>query len=375
MAAESARPRTYFDISIGGKAVGRVVFSLYNDLVPKTAENFRALCTGEKGENLKYAGSKFHRVIPKFMIQGGDFTAGNGTGGMSIYGEKFADEGFPRNHDRPFLLSMANSGKDTNGSQFFITTVPTPHLDGKHVVFGEVIAGKSIVRAIENTPTLSGDLPVSECLISGAGELAPGEDDGANALKEVKTAGDKYEDYPDDEDKVDINDVSVIVTAAKEIREGGNGLFKEGKIEEALYQYKKCLRYLDVHPVLPEETSAELRAAYRAQLVPLLLNTALASLKLTPPTNAAAQDALKATSRVLALTNPALSATDQGKALYRRALAQVALQEEEDAEKDLVAALNVVPGDKAIEAELQKVKAKKKEKRDKEKKAFRGLFS
>eukprot|EP00727_Mastigamoeba_balamuthi_P009566 m51a1_g5231 putative peptidyl-prolyl cis-trans isomerase (196) ;mRNA; r:291818-292737 len=166
----------YLDVSIGGSPAGRIVIGLYGLQVPKTAENFRALCTGEKGNGtlgkpLYFKGSPFHRVIPKFMSQGGDITEGNGEGGESIYGPTFPDEGFEIKHSREGLLSMANAGPDTNGSQFFITAVPCPWLDGHYVVFGTVLEGIEVTRLMQTYGTESGET-LKPIVVTASGQLS-----------------------------------------------------------------------------------------------------------------------------------------------------------------------------------------------------------
>ncbi|EWC45237.1 peptidyl-prolyl cis-trans isomerase H [Drechslerella stenobrocha 248] len=177
-ASNPSNPVVFFDVALGGMngvPLGRIKMELFADITPTTAENFRQFCTGEsknaQGRPQGYKGCKFHRVVKSFMIQGGDFLNGDGTGGTSIYGVRhFKDENFTKKHDIDGMLSMANSGPDTNGSQFFITTVKTPQLDGKHVVFGQVIDGMGVVQKIENARTIL-DRPTSDIIITQCGEM------------------------------------------------------------------------------------------------------------------------------------------------------------------------------------------------------------
>ena len=171
------RTKVFFDVAANGKELGRIVMELFDDITPKTAENFRCLCTGELGmsknfpkKKFHFKGTPFHRIIPNFMVQGGDIINGDGTGSDSIYGRKFADENFTVKHGKPGLLSMANSGKNTNGSQFFITTVRTPWLDNAHVVFGQVVEGMTVVRAVERLGTPEGT-PRGRVIIANCGVI------------------------------------------------------------------------------------------------------------------------------------------------------------------------------------------------------------
>ncbi|KAL0911911.1 hypothetical protein M5K25_017848 [Dendrobium thyrsiflorum] len=246
--ATAANRRCFLDMSIGGLLEGRIVVELNAAVAPRTAENFRALCTGEKGIGpntgvpLHYKGVRFHRLIKGSMIEGGDISAGDGTGGESIYGLKFDDENFELKHERKGILSMANSGPNTNGSQFFITTTRTSNLDGKHVVFGKVVKGIGVFRAIEHISAGDDDCPNIEIVIADCGEIPEGSDDGiSNFFKD----GDMYPDWPADLDDKS-SEISWWMIAVESAKAFGNDYFKKQDLKMALRKYRKALRYLDV---------------------------------------------------------------------------------------------------------------------------------
>ncbi|KAL2045536.1 hypothetical protein N7G274_001964 [Stereocaulon virgatum] len=366
---KTSRSYVFFDIEIGHQKEGRVIFELYDDVVPKTTENFRCLCTGEKGvgrsgKPLSYKGSGFHRVIKGFMIQGGDFTAGNGTGGESIYGEKFEDENFEIKHSKPFLLSMANAGPGTNGSQFFVTTVPTPHLDGKHVVFGELRDGKSIIRKIENMPTQS-DKPNKDVTIVDCGQLSSEEALKAGK-KEPDSTGDIYEDFPDDQGE-ELKG-SQIIQIATNLKDYGNKAFKAGDLNLALDKYQKGLRYLnqyDASPDDPEDISKKLTHLRFT----LHSNSSLLQIKLKYY-----EAAQNSADNALELGEGEVSDQDRAKASYRKALALLGLKDDEEAVKSLETAQRLAPGDAAITKELGAAKRKAAEHAQKEKAAYKKFF-
>ena len=354
---ENTRSKVFFDISIGGKTAGRVVFELFDDITPKTAENFKQLCLKTPG----YKDSIFHRVIKDFMIQGGDYENFNGTGGSSIYGEKFDDENFELKHDEPFLLSMANAGPNTNGSQFFVTTVKTPHLDGKHVVFGKVISGKSVIRKVERTETGESDRPLKECKVINCGILNEGDplviDDGT---------GDKYEDIISDEPSVDINKPETVFEAVNNIKNIGTECFKQGKLELALDKYIKAQSYMADYN--PYDLTDEDVATYWKLQISCYLNMSLMSLKLKN-----AQETIKYSTEVLECEQ--LDDKSKAKAYFRRGSGHLIGHNEEDAIADFEEAHNLQPTDAGISKALNDAKVSLKNRKAKEKAAFSKFFN
>nr|AIZ68177.1 peptidyl-prolyl cis-trans isomerase CYP40-like protein [Albuca bracteata] len=357
-------PRCYLDISIGGELDGRIVVELYADVVPKTAENFRALCTGEKGTGpttgapLHYKGVRFHRITKGFMIQGGDISSSDGTGGESIYGPKFDDENFKLKHERKGILSMANSGPDTNGSQFFITTTRASHLDGKHVVFGKVIKGMGVVRSIERASVGDGDRPTVDVVIADCGVVSHGGDDGvANFFKD----GDMFPDWPTDLNEMP-SGISWWMNAVESAKSFGNDYFKKKEYKMALRKYRKALRYLDNcwdKEDVTEEKSSQLRNIKAV----VLINSSACKLNLGDPKGALLDTEFALRDR-----------EDYAKAYFREGQAHMALKDVDSAVESFKKALALEPNDVGIKKELAAAKRKIADRLDQERKAYARIF-
>lgn len=360
-------PIVYMDITIDEEKVGRIVFELFKNVVPKTAENFRALCTGEKGvgtnnKNLHYKGSVFHKAVPACMIQGGDIINNDGTGGESIYGPIFEDENFELRHDSPGLLTMANHGsRNTNSSQFCITTVPCPHLDKAHVVFGRVIKGFDIVTEISYVPVTAGEKPIQVCKVADCGELKKDDNWGIN---ESDGADEPYPPYPSDWDKTEDDvDIDQILAVANEIKSTGNHLFKKGDLVDANHKYKKAVRYISWYQKHLKQTEIANRTLSEVERL-CQLNSALVKLK------------QKQYKEAISLCNTVLSADmDNPKALYRRGQANVALSNLELAQEDFQRASKFLPNDQSILTELKSVQTKLAKYKKMERASYARMFS
>lgn len=363
--------KTYFDLTGAGVQKSRVVFELYDDVVPRTTENFRALCTGEKGiseksgKPLTYKGSLFHRVIQGFMCQGGDFTHGSGIGGESIYGEKFEDENFKLSHDKPFLLSMANAGPNTNGSQFFITTAPTSHLNGKHVVFGEVIQGKAVIRELERCEKGESDRPVDDWVIADCGQLPDDYVPEPHLVADDGT-GDKYEAFPDDDEKVDLEKPDTIFEAAEYFKELGTKLLKDSNLSKAYEKYIKGITFLN--ELSDESLDDEGKTKQTSLGISLNLNASLVALKLKD-----GKKAVAAANSVLA--EPRSDEKQQAKAWYRKGCGYLLSKDEDGARDAFNAALLLSPNDPSVLKGLQDAKTQAQSRKNQQKKAMSKFFS
>ncbi|KAK2584640.1 hypothetical protein KPH14_006988 [Odynerus spinipes] len=329
--------------------VGRIVIELFKDVLPRTAENFRALCTGEKGngvnnKKLHYKGSIFHKVVPQFMIQGGDIINFDGTGGESIYGTHFDDESFQISHSRGGLLSMVNEGQpNTNSSQFIITTVPCTHLDNTNVAFGKIIRGMGVVTEINSVPTVK-DVPAERISIINCGELKKGESwnlEENDGTEDVYTPWPEDWDYTSNTDKLTYKYLSGVI---KKIKDSGNSYFSKKNYVDAGRKYKKALRYYEWMTKLKD--------------VPDTLDDSMMDLKMTTLLNLAAVQLKKKDYRsTIKLCNEVLEIDGaNSKALFRRGQAHFGLNDYDSSMTDLKQALVECPNNKDILQEIEKVK-------------------
>ncbi|KAL0879238.1 hypothetical protein ABMA27_003019 [Loxostege sticticalis] len=364
--SQQRNPLVYLDIAIDGESAGRIIIELRSDVVPKTAENFRALCTGEKGvtsngKPLHFKGTKFHKAISQFMVQGGDIVNGDGTGGESIYGPTFEDENFILKHEEG-VLSMANRGRPhTNGSQFCITTVECPQLDGTNVVFGRVLAGLGLVHEVQ---ACSDDArPRVECVIESCGELS-GEWDARCCDGTL----DRLPDYPADMPHLHRVHIEELMSSINDVKCSGNQLFSVSRYKAATRKYRKCLRYLPhAHAAIQHMCDAPRRHSYNDVVATYTqqchLNLAACYMKLDDYTNC-----VKSCSEVLETDSR------NEKALYRRGQANFALKNYDAALSDLKQAEKVSPNNRAIQKLLEEVRSSNKSYNDIQKQRLSKFF-
>ncbi|KAB0798810.1 hypothetical protein PPYR_06690 [Photinus pyralis] len=348
----------YLDIKIGLEKSGRVIIELFDDIVPRTVKNFKSLCLGSEDpvlcKPLCYQGTQFHRVVPQFMVQGGDVTKNDGTGGRSIYGKQFDDENFELTHSEEGRVGMANAGANTNNSQFYITTVPCPHLDNINVVFGQVRKGLNIIREMGEVPR-DNDVPIIKCIIEKCGILEPGKLWGIN---ENDGTLDVYPPWPDDWEVASDEKLENVIS---NIKHSGNYYFKRHNYVDSDRKYKKALRYIDY--LLTSGSGYDSKIVSEIKVCSLL-NLAAVRIK-----KGKFQDANIYCNQAIALDS------QNGKAHYRRAQALIGLKEYDKALLDLNKAYNFCPSDKLIQNELQKVKNLKLNYLQKEKMIFSKMFS
>ncbi|KAM3966096.1 cyclophilin 40 [Aphomia sociella] len=364
---QQRNPLVFLDIAIDGEKAGRITIELRSDVVPKTADNFRALCTGEMGvgvykKPLHFKGARFHKVMSQFMIQGGDIVNGDGTSGESIYGPTFEDENFILKHDAG-VLSMANEGRpNTNGSQFCITTVPCPHLDGTNVVFGRVLSGLGLVLEMQQYGDQDGR-PRVECVVSDCGTLGDAWDPRCN-----DGSPDGLPDYPEDYPQADLLTLEQFISSIRDVKCSGNALFGEERYKAAARKYRKCLRYIDV----VQRRIEKIKDTGRRENFTDNLTTSALQCHLNL---AACYIKLEDFRMCVNCCNEVLELEPRNeKALYRRAQANYALKNYDNALLDLKLADKISPNNRAVQKLLGEVRITNKSYNDMQKQRLSKFF-
>lgn len=368
MKVEQVNPSAFLDITIDSKPVGRIVVELYETVAPRATKNFLSFCTSGR-----FKDNCFHRVIKNFVIQAGDLQYGKdtsnplvGQGNASFEGPLFEDENTEEPLDGPFKLCMANNSPNSNGSQFFITTYPQPHLTGKHTVFGKVIHGKSVVREIEKIDTDLNNVPKEKVEISDCGEWEHGMDVPIFNASYDQIGGDIFEEYPDDDEHIDKESSESVYHASCKIKESGTLLFKKGEKQQAFLKYKKCLRYV-MEYIPDEDQEPDWHKKYMELKLKLYLNLSLVCLQLKnyPKT---------IDYSTYLIEDETSTRQERAKAHFRKGCALIEMRKYKEAVDSLNIANELVENDAAIKRELERAESLLQKKKDDEKKKYAKFF-